>query len=295
MVENIKILILKDNQSDADLLLCELKKSGLIYTSEIVQTRKAFESALESFKPDIIVADYSLASFDGLTAFDIKQNTYPEIPFIIVSGSIGEENAVELIKNGVTDYALKDKLFVLIPKIYRALKEAKEKRIADEELASQNEEKEKQAAELSIANKELKKLKETLKDNIKEINNLKHALDELSIAAVTDTNGISTNANDNLCKISGYERGELNEFRSLLLKDLKEMFNAKSQPQKQWLRSSEVTKLLNISLSTLRKFRVDGTLTYTKIGVTMYYAYSDIEKILESPLMETFKTASYSN
>lgn len=261
MEENIKILILEDNQSDADLLLRELKKSGLIYTSEIVQTRKAFEGALESFKPDIIIADYSLPSFDGLTAFNIKQNTSPDIPFIIVFGIIGEENAVELIKNGVADYVLKDKLFVLIPKINRALKQAKEKR---------------------IANKELKKLKETLKDKIKEINELKHALDELSIGTVTDTNEISTNVNDNSCKIAQYERGELNEFRLLLLKDLKEMFNAKSQPQKQWLRASEARKLLNVSVSTLQKFRVDGTLTYTKIGDVMYYAYSDIEKILES-------------
>jgi len=129
MVENIKILILEDNQSDADLLQRELKKSGLVYTSEIVQTRQEFESSLENFKPDLILADYSLPSFDGDTAFDIKQKAYPDIPFIIISGFIGEENAVELIKNGVTDYALKDKLFTLPLKIERALKEAEEKKL----------------------------------------------------------------------------------------------------------------------------------------------------------------------
>lgn len=142
MVENLKILILEDNQSDADLLQRELKKAGFTYTSEIVQTRVAFESGLENFKPDLILADYSLPSFDGAAAFIIKQNTYPDIPFIIVSGVLGEENAVELIKNGVTDYALKDKLFVLSPKIKRALKEAeekKEKRTADIQLALQKE------------------------------------------------------------------------------------------------------------------------------------------------------------
>ncbi len=77
-------------------------------------------------------------------------------------------------------------------------------------------------------------------------------------------------------------REDLNEFRILLLTDLKEIFNAKpNQQQKQWLKSSEVRKLLNISPGTLQNFRINGTLSYTKIGGTMYYAYGDIEKILE--------------
>lgn len=76
-------------------------------------------------------------------------------------------------------------------------------------------------------------------------------------------------------------REDLNEFRSLLLTDLKEIFNTKSQPQKQWLKSSEVRKLLNISPGTLQNFRINGTLSYTKIGGTIYYAYSELNKILE--------------
>ena len=72
-------------------------------------------------------------------------------------------------------------------------------------------------------------------------------------------------------------REDLNEFRSLLLTDLKEIFNAKEKPQKQWLKSSEVRKLLNISPGTLQNFRINGTLSYTKIGGTIYYAYNDLE------------------
>ena len=142
MSDKINILIIEDNQTDADLVIYELKKSGLGFISEIVQTRETYEDALDSFKPDIILSDYSLPSFDGVTAFHIKQRTCPDTPFIIVSGTIGEENAVELIKNGVTDYALKDKLFALSPKVTRALKnteEMKEKRIADEKLRTQYE------------------------------------------------------------------------------------------------------------------------------------------------------------
>ena len=142
MLGNLKILILEDNQSDADLVRRELKKNGFNFISEIVETRESFENALENFHPDIILSDYSLPAFDGITAFNIKQNKSPDVPFIIVSGTIGEERSIELIKNGITDYALKDKLFSLTPKISRALRDAEEKKkkiLADEELKAQYE------------------------------------------------------------------------------------------------------------------------------------------------------------
>ncbi len=203
MVPNLKILILEDNQSDADLLHRELRKSGLSFTSEIVQTREGFENALQNFHPDIILSDYSLPSFDGVTAFRIKQNRFPNIPFIIVSGIIGEENAVELIKIGVTDYAPKDKLLTLPHKIKRALKDTKERQekifideklkiqtaeliIANKELVFQNGEKEIRAAELVIANKELlfqNDEKETRAEELSVISgDLKIQQDELRIA-----------------------------------------------------------------------------------------------------------------
>jgi len=140
MADPFKILIVEDNPSDADLLQRELKKSGFNFTAQVVETRKSFETALKSFRPDIIVSDFRLPAFDGVTAFNIKQNKSPETPFIIVSGTLGEERSVELIRSGVTDYAIKDRLFSLSPKITRALKDAqekKEKRIIDEELKAQ--------------------------------------------------------------------------------------------------------------------------------------------------------------
>jgi hypothetical protein len=76
-------------------------------------------------------------------------------------------------------------------------------------------------------------------------------------------------------------REDLNEFRSLLLTDLKNMFNSKPQEQKQWLKSSEVRKLLNISPGTLQNLRINGTITYTKVGGILYYSSSDLEKVLE--------------
>ncbi len=128
MEDAIKILILEDNMSDADLLQRELKKSGLNFTFELVETREGFENALDNYKPDIVLSDYVLPSFDGITAFQIKQKKYPHLPFIIISGTIGEEKAVGLIKEGLTDYALKDKLFSVPDKVKRAIREAEENR-----------------------------------------------------------------------------------------------------------------------------------------------------------------------
>jgi hypothetical protein len=73
---------------------------------------------------------------------------------------------------------------------------------------------------------------------------------------------------------------DLNEFRNLLLNDLKEIINSKPQQSKQWLKSNEVRKLLNISPGTLQNLRINGTLSYTKIGGIMYYNHSDIDKLL---------------
>ncbi len=140
MENKIKILILDDNLTDAVLTDCQLKKSMFNFVSKIVDDQESYEKALTEFNPHIILSDYSLPCFSGLDAFLIKQQISPDVPFIIVTGTVGEEKAVELIKNGIDDYALKDKLFGLSPKIYRALHDANErkaKRFADEKLQAQ--------------------------------------------------------------------------------------------------------------------------------------------------------------
>lgn len=86
-------------------------------------------------------------------------------------------------------------------------------------------------------------------------------------------------------------REDLSEFRSLLLSDLNEMFNStKPQQQKQWLKSTEVRKLLNISSGTLQNLRINGVLSYTKVGGIIYYAYSDLLKVLEENKVEASVT-----
>ena len=122
----IKILIAEHDPVDLELLHQELKTGGINYESEVVQNELDYIHALINFIPDIILSDYTFPSFDGPAAFKIKQKIAPGIPFIFVSGTIGEEKSIELIKNGVTDYVLKETLFTLNPKVIRALKEAKE-------------------------------------------------------------------------------------------------------------------------------------------------------------------------
>ncbi len=136
----MRILIVEDNGNDIDLLHRELAKAEFHYETQVVQTRASFESALKTYLPDIILSDFSLPSFSGPAALKIAQEMCPDIPFIVVSGTIGEENAVELIKSGLIDYVLKDKLFSLIPKINRAVKEADEikaKKVMNEKLKEQ--------------------------------------------------------------------------------------------------------------------------------------------------------------
>lgn len=85
-------------------------------------------------------------------------------------------------------------------------------------------------------------------------------------------------------------REDLNEFRTLLLNDFAQLLQARPQQVKQWLKSSEVRKLLNISPGTLQTLRINKTLSYTKIGGIIYYAHQDIEKLLESNKVESERT-----
>jgi len=127
-MEKIKILFVEHDEHDLELIHYELKKGAIVFESAIVQTEHDFEHALISFLPDIILSDYTLPSFDGASALSIKQKTDPALPFILVSSTIGEENAVNLIKSGLTDCVQKDRLYTLVPKFNRALEDANERR-----------------------------------------------------------------------------------------------------------------------------------------------------------------------
>lgn len=126
MQEKIRILLLEDNITDSELLLRELRKNGLLFKSERVDTEEGFRKAIDDFHPDIILADYTLPQFDGLSALAIARECCPNVPFVFVTGTMGEEIAVNALKMGATDYVLKDQLSRLAPAVTRALQVSEE-------------------------------------------------------------------------------------------------------------------------------------------------------------------------
>jgi len=126
MSKELHILILEDVATDAELIGRELRKGGITFSSKRVETRETFLKELKDFAPDLILADYSLPMFDGLSALKIVQEQCPDVPFILVSGAIGEELAAEILKSGATDYVLKSRLSRLVPAVKRALQDVEE-------------------------------------------------------------------------------------------------------------------------------------------------------------------------
>jgi PAS domain S-box-containing protein len=123
----IRVLLLEDSHLDAELTLSSLAEGGVACRATRVDTRAAYLTELRAGPIDLILADYSLPSFDGVTALKMARELRPEVPFIFVSGALGEELAIETLKNGATDYVLKHRLDRLAPAVQRALREARER------------------------------------------------------------------------------------------------------------------------------------------------------------------------
>jgi DNA-binding NtrC family response regulator len=127
-----RILILEDEAWDAALAQRLLVSAGLSLIAVVVDTKALFIEQMAAFRPDIILSDYHLPGFNGQEALKIAQELHPDIPFIIWSGVLGDEAAVELIKQGATDYVLKDRPARLPSVILRALAEVEQRaRLAD--------------------------------------------------------------------------------------------------------------------------------------------------------------------
>lgn len=124
----LQLLSLEDSPLDAEVIHLTLTEDGIDCELLRVETRVDFVEALSTRSFDLILADYSLPGFDGMAAMEIARTFYPDIPFIFVSGSMGEELVIEALKQGATDYVLKHNLGRLVPCVQRALQEAEHKR-----------------------------------------------------------------------------------------------------------------------------------------------------------------------
>jgi PAS domain S-box-containing protein/diguanylate cyclase (GGDEF)-like protein len=119
----IRILLLEDNLIDAELITAHIEQDGLGAMHSIVSQEGDFRRQLVDFAPQLILSDFSLPAFDGLSALRIARADAPQVPFIFVSGTIGEERAIEALKSGASDYVLKDNLRRLVPAIRGAMRQ----------------------------------------------------------------------------------------------------------------------------------------------------------------------------
>jgi len=124
----LKILMLEDVPEEAEVLQRELRRAGLVFIAQRVQTRVDFAEALDDFEPDLILADAKLPKFDGHSALQMVRQRTPRIPVIMVTGALGDEAAVECLLAGASDYVLKDRPARLGPAVVRALQDEKDRR-----------------------------------------------------------------------------------------------------------------------------------------------------------------------
>ncbi len=256
----LRILILEDVTTDAELMKDELREAGTVFTPSCVKDKGAYLKALDEFSPDIILSDYSLPSFDGLSALKLAGKKCPDVPFIFVSGALGEETAIELLKQGATDYVLKSRLSRLGPAVSRALqevKERKERKLAEEELKKREQALELKSQSLEEANTALKVLlqhreedKATLEEqvlaNVRKLvlpylENLKHLnLNEHQAAQVKI-------AEENLKKIvSPFLRNLASSYLELTPREIQV-----ANLVKEGKTTKEMTEILNISATAV--------------------------------------------
>jgi two-component system sensor histidine kinase UhpB len=133
----LRVLMVEDSEDDALLLERELKRGGYELVTRRVQTARDMANKLKEQEWDIVISDYMMPKFNGMDAFKVLKDSELDLPFILISGKIGEDTAVDAMRAGVHDYIMKDKLARLIPAIQRELREAevrKERRLAEEAL-----------------------------------------------------------------------------------------------------------------------------------------------------------------
>lgn len=181
MERRLKILHFEDSNEDAELLREHLAAGGIQCDITLVQNKTGFENTLHK-QWDIILSDFNIPEFDGFAALELVRTRVPHTPFILISGTIGEELAIESLKNGATDYILKDKLARLVPAIHRALQEAEEHRLREESQKAFIESEEK-----------YRKLVCSMQEGLLKV----------------DNDDVIQFVNDRLCLMFGYQRDEL--------------------------------------------------------------------------------------
>ena len=280
MSRQLKVLLVEDSEDDAILLTRELKKGGVQPIIERVETAEAMKKALEKKEWDVVIADYVLPCFSGLDAVDVLKKTGKDLPFIIVSGKIGEDTAVETMKAGAHDYIMKGNLARLLPAIEREMEEAKvrqKRREAEENLIHT-------CNELADTTVQLEKINKQLRGEIEERHkaeqqalemkeHLQNVIDSASeVIIAIDMNKRITTWNKAAEMITGYKQKDVLNWNvkkltlfenTQKLLDLIKYLSTNSQPNYEDFvitTKNSVKKILRVTGSSIKEKQGSGVL-----------------------------------
>jgi FixJ family two-component response regulator len=263
MNQKLRVLIVEDSEDDAILIARILKKGGCNPDYLRVDTARAMTAALSSREWDVIISDYSMPNFDGLKALRIMQDMGMDLPFIVVSGVIGENVAVAAMRAGAHDYLLKDNLKRLVPAVQREVREAEERRRrreAEKALTTSMQELRKQEEALkekSIALKEVLSQIESEKEEIKH--QVSSSIEKLLLPTIRELKQRGTPIDKRRLELVEHN---LQDLTSGFGKTLRTKLSCLSPRQiemcgmiKSGMKNKEMAELMGISLRTVETHR----------------------------------------
>ena len=215
MTEPLRILILEDDSADAELVQFELEGAEITFTAKVVMTEQDFIHEIETRSYDLILSDYDLPKYNGALALEEAKRRCPDIPFVLVTGAVSEDRAIQILTNGAKDYVMKNRLTRLAPAVQRVLAEANDVRArkkAEEELRAAHAELEAKVKERTAAlEKEIderKRAEEALRESERRYRELVQFA-PVGIYEIDFRTGRLTSVNDAIVQVLGYSRDEL--------------------------------------------------------------------------------------
>jgi signal transduction histidine kinase len=240
----LRVLHLEDDPDDATLIAALLDADGIEFDAVRVETRDDFIKAMDCESFDMIFADYYLPAFDGLEALEIAKKVCPDVPFLFVSGKMGEELAIDTLKGGATDYVVKQRLSRLAPSVRRALKEMGDR------------------AKLREAQEEVRRHQEHLEELVRERTRELEKVNEELRAAYQDMESFSYSASHDLRSplivIEGFSRMIMEDYGDQLDDNGRHLLKAvRENAGKMALLIEDLLAFAKVSTKELRKSEID--------------------------------------